>query len=384
MKRVRVWVLFCVGLLSGCICETIDCKKDYGDDGEIVGQYHISSFAVDQLQKSDGLESMNWVVTDDDCNQSCLSGKWFGAEANAVPLEIKVRPQYFPADGRSSSGFNLLASALTLMIVPLQSHGEHWEFEVCVSSPVGKDKVIFSACVSEWGGATPLGWVPALFSTDSLIEMGNSPTLAAELAQEKRMKVERLAKNETVSAIRAIVCSSKYKDFVEKRRMADEEKRRMQRESEQRQRDELANRRLQEQNLAASAEKERKAKAREMALRDFALTEAPQLWQTIQSLKAEKVTRKAALEALCKEMKDFGRDPDTDPDVASLRAACDDLDGSLVTIYGKLEEAYIAYKKMQATPGHKEYADMMKAALEDGIQEADATAARYREMSRDK
>ena len=120
------------------------------------------------------------------------------------------------------------------------------------------------------------------------------------------------------------------------------------------------------------------------ALRSFALVESPSLWQTVQMLKAEKASRKASLESLCKEMRDFGRDPETDPDVAALRASFADLDGSLATIYEKLEEAYIAYKKMQATPGHREYADMMKAALEDGVKEADATAARYREMSRSK
>ncbi len=119
-------------------------------------------------------------------------------------------------------------------------------------------------------------------------------------------------------------------------------------------------------------------------LRSFALVESPRLWQTVQMLKAEKASRKASLESLCKEMRDFGRNPETDPDVAALRAAFADLDGSLATIYEKLEEAYIAYKKMQATPGRREYADMMKAALEDGVKEADATAARYRELSRTK
>ena len=120
------------------------------------------------------------------------------------------------------------------------------------------------------------------------------------------------------------------------------------------------------------------------ALRSFALVESPRLWQTVQMLKAEKASRKASLESLCKEMRDFGRDPEADPDVAALRASFVDLDGSLATIYEKLEEAYIAYKKMQATPGRREYADMMKAALEDGVKEADATAARYRELSKSK
>ena len=119
-------------------------------------------------------------------------------------------------------------------------------------------------------------------------------------------------------------------------------------------------------------------------LRSFALTESPVLWQTVQTLKAEKATRKAGLDKLCKEMREFGRNPELDPDVAALKSAYEGLDGSLAVIYGKIEDAYIAYKKMQATPGRKEYADLMKTALEDGIQEADSAVARYRSMSRNK
>jgi len=120
------------------------------------------------------------------------------------------------------------------------------------------------------------------------------------------------------------------------------------------------------------------------ALRSFALSESPVLWQTVQALKVEKASRKAGIEKLCKEMREFGRNPDVDPDVAVLKQSYEDLEVSLNTIYAKLEDAYIAYKKMQATPGRREYADMMKLALEDGIQEADAAVAKYRTMSKEK
>lgn len=119
-------------------------------------------------------------------------------------------------------------------------------------------------------------------------------------------------------------------------------------------------------------------------LRSFALSESPVLWQTVQALKAEKASRKAGIAKLCNEMRDFGRNPDADPDVVALRRACADMDASLNAIYAKLEEAYIAFKKMQATPGKKEYADMMRMALEDGIQEADSAATKYRTMSKEK
>ena len=49
-----------------------------------------------------------------------------------------------------------------------------------------------------------------------------------------------------------------------------------------------------------------------------------------------------------------------------------------------LEEAYIAYKKFEASPSHKDYQDVMKHAIENGIQEATMATERYKTMSRQK
>ena len=119
-------------------------------------------------------------------------------------------------------------------------------------------------------------------------------------------------------------------------------------------------------------------------LQTFALQESPKLWQTVQGLRAEHEMRASALSKLRYELVDFGRNPDADPDYASLKAANDGLMESLNAIYAKIEDAHIAYKKFQATPGRKEYGDMMRNALEDGIQEADSVMTKFQTMSRDK
>ena len=119
-------------------------------------------------------------------------------------------------------------------------------------------------------------------------------------------------------------------------------------------------------------------------LRAFALQESPKLWQTVQALRAEHEMRTAALSRLRSELADFGRNPDTDHDYVSLKASNDRLLESVNAIYAKMEDAYIAYKKFQATPGSREYGDMMKRALEDVIQEADAAVAKYRTMFKGK
>lgn len=119
-------------------------------------------------------------------------------------------------------------------------------------------------------------------------------------------------------------------------------------------------------------------------LRAFALQESPKLWQTVQALRAEHEMRASALSKLRSELVDFSRNPDADPDYVALKVSNDRLMESLNAIYAKMEEAYISYKKFQATPGHKEYDDMMKSALEDGIQEADSAVAKFQTMSREK
>ena len=119
-------------------------------------------------------------------------------------------------------------------------------------------------------------------------------------------------------------------------------------------------------------------------LRTFALQESPTLWQTVQALRAEYAARKAGLAGLKGDLLEFGRDPETDVDYQALRQSCVNLHESLDQICRKIEDAYIAYKKFQATPGRAEYENLMRKSLEDGIQEADAASRRYRTMKQTK
>ena len=62
----------------------------------------------------------------------------------------------------------------------------------------------------------------------------------------------------------------------------------------------------------------------------------------------------------------------------------DEMAESLKTMRTKIEDAYLASCKYEATPGRKEYGELMRKALEDGIQEAEAAAARYERWSKTK
>ncbi len=119
-------------------------------------------------------------------------------------------------------------------------------------------------------------------------------------------------------------------------------------------------------------------------LRTFALQESPELWQTVQALRAERELRTAGLKKLRAELIDFGRNPDEDPDYVTLKAANDGLLDSLNAIFVKLEDAYIAYKKFEATPSRSEYGDVMRKVLADGLRDASEAEKHYLQMSRTK
>ena len=115
-------------------------------------------------------------------------------------------------------------------------------------------------------------------------------------------------------------------------------------------------------------------------LREFALSEAPALWKTVQELKDEKKIREESLLRLDREMREFGRNPVEDTDYLELQASVRDLDRVIEEVMVKLEDAYIAREKFNATPGRKNYNELMRRTLEDGIREADSAANRYQKL----
>ena len=117
-------------------------------------------------------------------------------------------------------------------------------------------------------------------------------------------------------------------------------------------------------------------------LQDFAMKESPKIWQTIQTMRAEMTTSGATLKSLREELQLFNRNPDADEDYKSLVAGLKELRRAYDAIFDKLEDAYIAAKKYEASPSRKDYKQMMKRALEDGIQDANMATERYKAMTR--
>ena len=130
----------------------------------------------------------------------------------------------------------------------------------------------------------------------------------------------------------------------------------------------------------ARAEAKRKQTAKDDKIRTFALKDAPKVWAVYQSLQSEIDVQNDKIEELRKTLEAFGKSPEQDADFIRICALRDDMICSRTTLRAKLEDAYIAAKKYEASPSRKDYQALHKKALEDGILEADAASAKFKEM----
>ena len=131
---------------------------------------------------------------------------------------------------------------------------------------------------------------------------------------------------------------------------------------------------------ARIAEAKRRQKAKDEKIQAFALKEAPKVWEVYQSLQSEIDVQAEKIEELRKSLETFGRPPEEDTDFVRICALRDEMKRSRDALRTKLEDAYIAARKYEAAPSRKDYQELHKKALEDGILEADAASVRFKEM----
>ena len=161
------------------------------------------------------------------------------------------------------------------------------------------------------------------------------------------------------------------KDAVRRREEAERERQRQQEEAVARTKAERA------RQAREAAQRE---VAKEAKLRNFALKEAPVLWQTYQNLQAAISSQDQKIEDLRKTLTEFDMNPADDPDFQRICSLRDEMIGSLKTMHTKIEDAYLASRKYEATPSRKEYAELRRRLLEDGLQESEAAERRFKDM----
>ena len=131
---------------------------------------------------------------------------------------------------------------------------------------------------------------------------------------------------------------------------------------------------------ARKVEAKRRQEAKDEKIRNFALKNAPKVWAVYQALQSEIDVQTGKIEELRKTLVAFNKDPDQDTDYKRICAQRDEMIRSWRVLRTKLEDAYIAEKKFEAAPSRKDYQELHKKALEDGIMEADAATEKFKGM----
>lgn len=175
---------------------------------------------------------------------------------------------------------------------------------------------------------------------------------------------------------------------VEKRRALLKEKEETRRVAEERA--EIAARSAAKQAKAAAEQKAaneakmRAAANREDRLRSFALKEATVLWKAYQDLGAQIDAQGQRIEELRKTLVEFNKNPEQDADFRAICTMRDAMIGVRSSLRRKIEDAYFAFRKFEATPSRKDYDELRRKAVEDGIQEAMSAIRRFNLIRKEK
>lgn len=147
-------------------------------------------------------------------------------------------------------------------------------------------------------------------------------------------------------------------------------------------------RRLAKMEEERQEQKRRELEASEQSrtekIKNFALSEAPQMWHTYMSLGEAVESQTARLDDLRKTLVSFGESPDNDDDYKNIATVRDEMARSRDSLYEKIKQAYIQYRKFVATPANDELKDLHRKSIEDGVREAEARMMRYRDMMKEK
>lgn len=146
-------------------------------------------------------------------------------------------------------------------------------------------------------------------------------------------------------------------------------------------------RREEAERREAAARKEAAAKREATKfekLRTFAVSDAPSIWRAYQDLDAAIAEQDMRIKDLAAALREFDKEPEKDADYLVICSVRGEMADSLKVIRKNLEEAYFAYCRFKATSNHKEYAELMRKALDDGAQAADAATRKFEQMKVDK
>lgn len=336
-----VIIILGVGLLSGCFVNTFNGVSPECENNSIGGCYSIKEI------ESDGLDINKRLFMKDERGKGIFEEK-----EEAMPITIKVSSERTNPGLSPLQGIGVVPACCTWFAWPLCTCEERHIYKVGISSDVADWNHSAKVVVDEdrWFSLlTPLAFIAPLFADEYLIGEEHP---RADDRQEKRNKV---ARELVVEAVWSVLNEETYNEYIcEKKKRAIAERKH-----------------VLQKNADAKAEK----------LRVFAIKEAPTIWRTIKDFQGYLAVVDSKLDALRDDLVEFNLDPENDGDYIRIRQMRDDMQRNLCDLNNKLQEAYLASKKYEAMPSRKDYAEMQRRTLEEGIREAEAASAKYRDLS---
>lgn len=115
-------------------------------------------------------------------------------------------------------------------------------------------------------------------------------------------------------------------------------------------------------------------------VREFAIKEAPSVWKAYQFMSDAIGEQDGKISELRKTLEMFDASVDGDVGIRRLSRIRDELIASRDAIKSSLDEAYIQSRKFAAAPDRKEYDELRKKAIEDGVKEAQSALQKYKVM----
>lgn len=173
-------------------------------------------------------------------------------------------------------------------------------------------------------------------------------------------------------------------DAEEAKRTAEEQARIEAMRAQERQARKEAEAKAATEKAKVAAQKAKATADREDRLRTFALREAPELWRSYQELGSQIEVQRKRTESLRETLTEFGRDAEQDADFKAICAMRNEMIEVRASLRRKIEDAYFAFRKFEATPSRKEYDELRRKTLEDGIREAQSAVQRFNTMRKEK
>ena len=202
-----------------------------------------------------------------------------------------------------------------------------------------------------------IGFIVILHVGGCLLTIGD-----IELTRLKNWRNERLARKAEQRELAKVQAAEASRVAEAKRREAEAAAEARRRQAEQ-----------------IAAQKKRQ-EAKDEKIRSFALKEAQDVWSVYQMLRSEIDVQSNRISQLRKTLETFGKNPEADEDFKRICSMREEMIATRSALRKRLEDAYIAKCKFEATPGRRDYEEQHRKALEDGIREALEAADRFNEM----